>query len=184
LSHNNGDAFVADSLNDLEWMHFDTPGNNSSVASLLSAFTDSNSALFGFTLAGTTYADLFLDAAFGSQAYNTTGGNHIMANGVDAAAFLATMGEGYSGNSHNIWKYFTLDSVTSGPIHFDWTNGQTSTSTALTHYSNVSSNPNEWQNDMAWLAYRPTTNVSEPSILVIFALGMMGLVSRRLKKKS
>jgi len=183
LSHNSGDVFVTDSLNNLEWMHFDAAGNNGSVTSLLASFSDSNSALYGFTLAGTTYADLFLDAAFGSQAYPTTATGHsVMANGIDALAFLGTMGDGHS-NGNNIWKYFIADNVTTGSIHFDWTRGQTSVSTTLNHWANVSTNPDGWLNDMAWLAYRPA-EVPEPSTLALFALGLMGLASRRFEKKS
>jgi hypothetical protein len=190
LSHNTGDAYVTDSLNDLEWMHFDAAGSNGSVANLLASFADSNSELYGFTLSGTTHADLFLDAAFGSQTYSTSAaGFSIMESGIDASSFLDTMGDGFS-NMNNVWKYFVADDVTSGSIHIDWTLGQDSNNANVNHTGNASTNPDNWLNDMSWLAYRPSVErppavpdeIPEPTTIAIFALGIFALTSRRLKK--
>jgi hypothetical protein len=187
LSHNSGDAFVTDSLNDLEWMHFDAIGNNGSVASLLASFSDTNSELYGFTLSGTTHADLFLDAAFGSQDYPTTAvGYTPMASGVASLDFLSTMGVGNDENVFNKWKYFNTDNVTTGTVSVDWVGKFANAD--LNHSGNRSSNPDFSVNNMAWLAYRsitqPPAPVSEPATLAIFALGMIGLAARRFKRQA
>jgi len=194
LSHTTGDAFVTDSLNNLEWMHFDAIGSTGTVASLLAAFSDSNSELYGFTLSGSTHADLFLDAAFGSNDYSTTAmGYAILDSNVDGLGLQNTIGDAYKGNKNSMWKYFGDDGVTTGAISFDFIAGPPSNNNALKHNGSVSNNPDSWKNSMSWLAYRPSDSnsitppvvpVPAPTTITVFALALLGFGSRRFKKKS
>ncbi len=61
----------------------------------------------------------------------------------------------------------------------EWAEGFSSFDQASTIYRHVA-NPVAG----SWLVRQAATSVPEPSTLVIFALGLMGLASRRLSKKS
>ena len=182
LSYNDGDAYVSDSLNDLEWMHFEASGANGTVGSLLSSFSDTSSELYGFSLADTTFADKFLDAAFGINDYDTayTGDptlTHVA--GIDATAFTATMGDAYNFNSNNIWKFYK---DTAGPdiATYMWTQ-DSRTNGAVYQYgrSIYEFDPDLFVGTMSWLAYRPTVDVPEPNTLAMIVLGIAGFSLRK-----
>ena len=187
LSYDEGDAYVSDSLNDLEWMHFEASGANGTVESLLSSFSDSSSELYGFSLADTTYADKFLDAAFGVDDYDTayTGEpTHTHVTGINATAFTATMGDAYNFNSNNIWKFYK---DTAGPdiATYIWTQ-DTRTNGGVYQYgrSIYEFDPDLFEGRMSWLAYRSTVDVSEPGTLALIVLGIAGFSLRKFSARA
>jgi hypothetical protein len=184
LSYESGDAYVTDSLNNREWARLDF--FRGTVTQWNSEFNDVNSDLYGFNFSGALDADLFADAAFGVDNYDVLSQQYPIKSGVNANLFTQVMGDGYGLNSNNIWKYFRTDTPqNSDNITYMWLSGQNLNSTVLNH-DGVNSSPDSYSNSMSFLVYRDlnqVTDVPEPSTLAIFALGIMGLASRRFKKQ-
>ena len=184
LSYESGNAYVTDSLNNREWARLDF--FRGTVAQWKSQFNDINSDLYGFNFAGALDADLFADAAFGADNYDVLSQQYPIKSGINASLFTQVMGNGYGLNDNNIWKYFRTNApLDSDNITYMWLSNYVSNSTVLNH-DGVNSSPNSYSSSMSFLVYRDlnqVTDVPEPSTLAIFALGVMGLASRRFKKQ-
>jgi hypothetical protein len=182
LNYESGDSYVTDSLNNREWARFDVM--RGTVAEWTNEFNDLNSSLYGFTLAKSFDTELFTDAAFGIGNYDVLSRQWPVKTGINAYLFMQVMGDGFDFNNNNIWKYYIENDlgVSTNVTHM-YLRGQTSRSTNLMHEGSIRSQ-DTWSSNMTFLAFRTIQDVPEPSTLAIFALGMIGLASRRYKKQS
>jgi len=156
-------------------------GARGSMSSLLAMFSDINSEFYGYTIAGTTYADEFLAAAFGLTGLNAlnVGNTGEIASDVDGLTFTQVMGDGWTFNDNNFWKFMLNDDLTGGePAIRNYL--RQSSSSANLFRQEVSADSTEGK--MSYLAYKVINEVPEPTTLAIFALGVLGLASRRFKK--
>ncbi|PKG80748.1 hypothetical protein CXF85_21790 [Colwellia sp. 75C3] len=80
---------------------------------MLAAFSNTNHAYYGYSLAGATHADLFLDAALGSATYLTgSSSSTTLLTGADGTLFKTIMGDAYAPNTNIVWRYRLADNVT------------------------------------------------------------------------
>lgn len=183
LSHESGDVFVSDSLNNVEWMHFSEAGFDGSRSSLEAKFADSNSDLFGFHIASAVEAVNFAAAAFGISPNTSSMSQSFSGN--DGILFTAVMGDAYIGNTNNIWLH---ESGGSGAVDFSIIS-EVGDSTIYTH--NYYRGTDTWTN-MTYLAVRDISDavpadevgmagvnnidpviIPEPSVLALMGLGLI-----------
>jgi hypothetical protein len=179
LNNNLGSSIVTDSLNNVEYLRFDTAGLRGSLATVQNLMSDSSSSLFGFHIASASENAAFMQAAFGLS-FNPAIANDV--KNTDTSGFLSVMGDGYIWNSNNIWLHENGVVGNNNSLAFSFTSDFESVSNNI-WMNNWSGNNNNWVGGMSFLAVR-NTSVPEPSTLAIFALGMISLASRRFKKQS
>lgn len=167
----NDNKLVFDSANNLEWLRWDLT-SKVSLSDLLNTYSD-------FHLASEIEM-LFL----WSESFSVTGHcGFCIANYSEGSAFQQLFGYG---NLQNL-----VDPVSYGLIQLDnnqWRNFGTRYNVKQDYYSAASYNAytasGEAHRELSYALVRNTTDVPEPSTLAILALGIMGLASRRFKKKS
>ena len=177
LSHEAGDVFVSDSLNNVEWMHFSEAGFDGNRSSLEAKFADSNSELFGFHIASASEAINFATAAFGVTPTLTLTGRQTF-NSFNGVQFTEVMGDGYTGNTNNIWLH---TSGNTGALAYSWIN-QGIVDTAYYHqYDTIT---DSWPDAMTYLAVRDVSAVPVPAAVWLFGSGLIGLIGIVRRKKA
>lgn len=113
----------------------------------------------------------------------------VTSNGPDVATFFDF--KDFSLTANTLYgMYFTVSDYSTSGVNMRYTNGNNTYSnanlqldlgvgTSETDFVGPVLSPRTWNGA---LYYSTTAEVSEPSIFVIFALGIVGLVARRLKK--
>jgi len=177
LSHESGDVFVSDSLNNVEWMHFSEAGFDASRSSLEAKFSDKNSELFGFRIANANEAVKFAMAAFGvTPSTNNTAQSFSNLNG---GWFTSVMGDAYTANDNNIWVH---EADTPGLLNFSYI-AQNRYATDYVHNYTWRFSP-YYSADMTYLAVRDITAVPVPTAVWLFGSGLIGLIGFARRKKS
>ncbi len=184
-----GDTYVQDSLNGLEWLQWDEV--KALKYSELSTQLATGGTYEGWRIARNDDANLFIDALFNgwhTDTCNSTKSYEYCWTQSPSPApikdFEQLMGVSYGG----YWNYAWFLSDNNFEREVGYIELYESTQTGPTR---VRKN-NEWASiassdslsSIGFMLVREAQDVPEPSALAIFALGMMGLASRRFKKKS
>jgi hypothetical protein len=182
-----GDTYVTDTLNNVEWLRWDQVDhlNYSQLIIELGA----GGTYEGWTIANNDYANKFTNALFsssGSTCDSVTAGT-ICATPFDYAKFVQLIGNTFDGQAGTNYAWFDsangrgqevgLLSALDDQNKFGKANEWTSLANTDA-YSDTGINSHV---PMGALLYKANA-VPEPSTFAIFALGMIGLTSRRFKK--
>ena len=182
LTNVSGSNIVSDSLNNVEYLRFDTLGLMGNLASVNSLMSNSSSALYGFHIASADENVAFMNAAFGITVNPTVRNEYHRANNI---GFTSVMGDGYLLNGNNIWLH-ELDERVSGPnlLSYSFTSEIENNNQYM--YSNQwSGSDSVWGDNMAFLAVRnASAQVPEPGALSLLGLGLAGLGFARKQKRS
>lgn len=179
---------ISDTLNSLEWLRWDQLADLTYAETLAQI---SSGAYSGWNIAGVNEANLFLDALYNGAAHgcsnNTTSNLTCLSNGsFSSADYTTLLGDSWTrGTASRDVAWFYDDTITDNSAGYLFLTSGVSNSKWNTHGTIASTD--SWahsNNSIGWLMYRSTSEVPEPSTLAIFALGMMGLASRRFKKQS
>ena len=182
---------ISDTDTGLDWFALTATTGNSynTMSSLLS---DSNSIYFGYEYASfQQLKTLWQSAGYISTITPTAdlrGGNSTNNNANDFLALqiltelFGVTGTNCCDRSSGIYK------ATSGTERLIW-DWMTETQQYSTTWTQIKANPEatSWSVDNEighWLTRETPKDVPEPATIVIFALGIMGLASRRFKKQS
>lgn len=185
---------IDDSLNSLEWLRWDQLADlthDETLAQIASA------AYSGWNIAGINETNMFLNALYNGSA-DECGINlpETIAQCQNPGAFPQAEYAALTGGANLIggqglpvWFHVeTTQEVTAG--YFIITQGGNvtveSAGISIERADEYSANGMHSATPISWLLYRTAmaAPVPEPSTLAIFALGMMGLASRRFKKQS
>jgi len=170
---NIGDGIITyDTATDLEWLDFDQ--NSSSLASALASWGS-----YGFRLANDQELfDLF--NGFGISVHDNAIHNFASPAAYATAVSYVSMLGGYNSGTA-LDGFFQNDNNLFGFNNFQLRLNGVGYNTHSTQCSNCAPDADNY-----WKAVlvRNASPVPEPSTLAIFALGMMGLASRRFKKQS
>ncbi|MFT5312448.1 MAG: hypothetical protein ACI8Z9_000926 [Paraglaciecola sp.] len=145
-----------------------------------------------YRIANTADADYFIGSLFGSATDNCSNVDGIATQGTDCGSFTGWTDGLLGANFLSDWDdFFFLADESSKEAGFVSINSRNniayvhqnedwSSFTASNNYSHVGGNQ-----PITWLVLKESSSLSvvpEPSTLAIFALGLMGLASRRFKK--
>jgi len=186
-----GDAYVTDNVNKVDYLRWDQV-KNMNFADLTGAIA-AGGIYDGWTIAQNVDATNFTNALFPDASLCTSAPLEApvvcagAAEGYIYADFLQLMGASYDADETKVYAWFLSgngDLYEVGGLKADATSfikieewDSVSASDAWSHTGTYSAYPIGFQ------LVRAHAYVPEPSTLAIFALGLMGLSSRRFKKK-
>ncbi|MGK0235656.1 MAG: hypothetical protein ACI9EK_002196 [Psychroserpens sp.] len=180
---------ISDTDTGLDWFAL-TATTGNSYNTMSSLFSDSNSIYFGYEYASFQQLEtLWQSAGYISTITPTAdlyGGNKTNNNANDFLALqlltglFGVTGTNCCDRSSGIYK------ATSGTDRLIW-DWMTETQQYSTTWTQIKANPEatswSFNNEIGhWLIRETPKDVPEPSTLAIFALGLIGLASRRFKK--
>ncbi|WP_245942505.1 PEP-CTERM sorting domain-containing protein [Candidatus Colwellia aromaticivorans] len=193
------DTYVKDSLNGLEWLRWDEV--NTLNYSQLTTQLESGGTYDGWRIARNADANLFVDALFNGWHGDTCNSTSILEicwenspSSGPISDFSMMMGNGYGTDTWN-YAWFLSDNNLATEVGYIELyssanddaptrvrkNNEWSTISNSDAFSATGSNA---ANSIGFMLVREAQDVPEPSTLAIFALGMIGLASRRFKKQS
>jgi hypothetical protein len=187
---NAGDIYVTDTVNNVDYMRWDQ-NFNLTLAEITAATLEAGNALQGWSVATSLQANNFTDALLGVGYGNLCSG--FLSSTCEADVLLATEIRellGYNYSLLNSYQMFVNDIGSSDVgimYNFEYGFGKDevwdNVETGDFWSTNTSTIGDDW---FTYQLYRPSQSasfdVSAPSVIVIFVLGLMGIASRRLMK--
>jgi len=180
---------INDSLNEREWLRWDVLADLNYTQTLAAT---TSGAYSDWTIATENDAIMFMTAltgltkTFATPTSFTDYNTDYSGTSYSSEQLTSLVGDSYfRGNTQsNVAWFHHTDDLTNPPtsspyIWLNSTNSMHLNSCSTSCDSDYASNSSS---SIPWLMYK-TTEVPEPSTLAIFALGIMGLASRRFKKQ-
>jgi hypothetical protein len=183
---NAGDSYVTDHVNNVDYLRWDQV-KDLSYSELTTALQTGN-AYDGWEIASNGEANDFVNALLdGTSSCDEVTGTSYCSMDINFRAFELMMGISYDSVTNLNFAFFLSDNGIYYEVGY------------VQRYNDMILKINEWdsiaesdnysasgqnpESPIGFLLYRDNTEVPEPSTLAIFALGMIGLASRRFKKK-
>jgi hypothetical protein len=180
-----GDNHVSDSLNNLEWLRWDQVKslNYSQLLTQLSAGRDWD----GWNIADNDYANKFVNATLGDiRSCTSLTLNEVCASSFDHSQFKRVMGFGSSPSRNFAFFLSPSTSAEVGNLQSNFDTGLIKQNrwSSIAVSDDYSEGGSRADAQIGFMLYRDAVQVNAPATLAIFALGMIGLASRRFKKQS
>ena len=188
---NAGDIYVTDTVNNVDYMRWDQHFNLT-LAQIIRATVDPGNALHGWNVASSLQANNFTDALLADQIEGSkcklTGNDDCGTPTGGKAATTLLLGDNYLHSSSFYTSFFDQTSPTKAGLLFmsDGTLKKYHSPYTVQYVDEYSTGELGDHLKYTYLLTRASLNnnitVPEPSTLAIFALGLIGLASRRFKK--
>ena len=184
---NAGDSYVTDHVNNVDYLRWDQVKHLS--FSELTTSLQTGNAYDGWEIASLGQANDFVNALLdGTSGCNSSIGFDVCSTSYTYTDFITLMGSSYDRNLSYTYAWFLSDNkfgsevgyIEANVVRLSKSNEWSSFATSDT-FSSTGTNS---ALPIGFMLYREHAEVPEPSTLAIFALGMIGLASRRFKKQS